>query len=83
MPKINGLVIAGTHSKAEIEVLFRKQRAKCVYCDNWLTEGFHKDHKVPLCRGGRNDIANIQLLCPKCNLSKGSKTHKEYNDENT
>lgn len=31
------------------------------------------DHVVALARGGRNDIQNIQPLCEKCNLSKGTK----------
>jgi 5-methylcytosine-specific restriction endonuclease McrA len=28
------------------------------------------DHVVPLIRGGRNDIANIQPLCFDCNRQK-------------
>lgn len=31
----------------------------------------HVDHRQPLHRGGTSDIANLQLLCEKCNLSKG------------
>jgi hypothetical protein len=33
-------------------------------------KAYHKDHIVPLARGGANWIANIQLTCPKCNFSK-------------
>lgn len=32
----------------------------------------HYDHIVPLSRYGSNDITNLQLLCPKCNLSKSN-----------
>ena len=45
---------------------------QCVCCGNQgeLTV----DHIVPISKGGRNDIQNIQPLCLRCNLVKGTKT---------
>jgi len=35
---------------------------------------FHFDHIQPISRGGKSITDNIQLLCAKCNLSKGNST---------
>jgi 5-methylcytosine-specific restriction endonuclease McrA len=65
----------GKHTLAEIKGLLVKQRDKCANpaCRQKLGEGYHRDHIVPLIKGGTNYIRNIQLMCKGCNLSKGSK----------
>jgi len=35
-------------------------------------ENLQLDHKFPFSLGGMSDMSNLQLLCPKCNLQKGS-----------
>ena len=35
--------------------------------------GYHVDHIVAIAKGGLNVAANLQILCPRCNLSKGAK----------
>ena len=43
----------------------------CKQCDK--TEGpFHFDHVIPLRKGGRDSVTNLQVLCAPCNLKKGS-----------
>lgn len=44
---------------------------RCLACGQ--VGGVLPDHVIPLSRGGRNDIGNIQSLCEPCNNSKGSK----------
>ena len=60
--------------------VFYRDRGKCVLCGSDLSgllmvtedKKIHYDHMVPLDQGGLNDVSNIQLLCGKCNLSKGT-----------
>lgn len=62
----------GKYSLQDILSLHRKQRGRCAVCGENLMQ-YHKDHIMPLKRGGSNSILNIQLLCPECNLSKKDK----------
>lgn len=48
----------------------------CIYCGE--AKPLTIDHKVPLCRGGRNDITNIVPACQSCNSKKGRRTTAEY-----
>lgn len=63
----------GTFSKADVLAIKAAQRGGCAACKSHLSKGFHVDHVVALANGGTNDKSNLQLLCPPCNLSKGSK----------
>ena len=64
----------GIISSERIKKLVLLQKGNCYYCGKQLSEyGFHVDHIIPLSKGGTNTNDNIQLLCPRCNLSKGSK----------
>lgn len=58
--------------------IIERQNGMCIYCEKDLALGFHIDHKTPLSRDGLNSRRNIQILCPKCNLRKGVKTHREF-----
>jgi 5-methylcytosine-specific restriction endonuclease McrA len=41
-------------------------------------QSYHIDHMIPLSRGGSNWPSNLQLLCPRCNLSKHAMTDEEW-----
>jgi len=47
----------------------------CVVCQS---PGEHVDHIIPISRGGRHAIGNLQMLCASCNLSKNNKTMTEW-----
>lgn len=61
--------------------IFLRDKGHCASCGADLSgmyqlSKFHVDHLIPLAKGGCNDPSNLQLLCDKCNLSKGSRIRK-------
>lgn len=59
--------------------IFRRDKGYCqlkLKCDGSEKMGWdddwHIDHKVPHSRGGKTTVANGQLACANCNLSKGA-----------
>jgi len=49
---------------------------RCAYCG---ADGpLEIEHRVPLCRGGTNDISNIVPACRPCNRRKQKKTDAEF-----
>lgn len=61
-------------------MLMRKQQGnRCWWCGCELEEDCHVDHRVPISRGGTNDIGNLCLACPPCNLKKHDKLPHEFN----
>lgn len=69
--RVNGA--EGRHTGEEIKQLLAKQKYCCSVCKKSIENGYHRDHIIPLVRGGSNLISNIQLLCSTCNLKKGRK----------
>jgi 5-methylcytosine-specific restriction endonuclease McrA len=67
----------GSHTADDVAALFKQQEATCL-CGADLNLGYHIDHIMPLARGGSDGPENLQLLCPPCNVKKGSKTMLEW-----
>jgi 5-methylcytosine-specific restriction endonuclease McrA len=64
---------SGKLSPSIVDRLKKSQRGMCVICMARLNKSFHIDHIIPIAKGGSNTDDNVQLLCPKCNISKSDK----------
>ena len=54
--------------------LYKEQDGKCNGCRESLRiQDFHLDHIIPKSKGGQDTYNNYQLLCMRCNTSKGDK----------
>lgn len=63
----------GKHSGQEIVDILKLQRNRCASCREKLKGKYQVDHIIPLAKGGKNDRANLQVLCAKCNRAKSDK----------
>ena len=52
--------------------VFKRDGYKCVECGASKDDGatLHVDHKVPVSKGGTDELSNLQTLCSDCNLNK-------------
>lgn len=50
--------------------VWQRDKGCCVKCGS--QENLEFDHIIPVARGGNNTARNIQLLCERCNRSKGA-----------
>lgn len=67
-------------TKFDIARMMAEQGGKCAVpgCGASLAASYHVDHIIPLAKGGTHEPSNVQLMCPSCNCSKGSKLPSEF-----
>lgn len=75
-------LLVGSFSIKEIRNLKSMQKSKCINCFSSIEEKYHIDHIMPIKLGGTNNIKNIQLLCPTCNIRKAAKHPNDWALEN-
>ncbi len=75
--RIKKLGNGGSHTLTEWESLKAQYEHTCPCCFRQEPEiKLTRDHIVPLVKGGRDDIENIQPLCRSCNAKKHDKNIK-------
>ena len=61
----------GHISPAEWRSVLARFNGKCAKCGS--PDNIHMDHVVPLAKGGKHSVDNVQPLCATCNLRKHTK----------
>ena len=66
--------------KNQGHLLYGQQEGFCSGCKTHFPfGGMSIDHKHPKSKGGTDELNNLQMLCMRCNSSKGNKTMAEWN----
>lgn len=55
--------------------VFKRDGFKCCICGATAKEGakLHVDHIIPVSKGGKMVMSNLQILCDRCNRGKSNK----------
>lgn len=72
----------GRLPRGTVERIGGMQRWKCACCRVGIKDKYHVDHIMPLAKGGKHEPANIQLLCPRCNVRKSAKLPEDFMRQN-
>jgi len=67
--------------RGTIKRIGEMQRWQCGICRCSIKRDYHIDHITPLKLNGKHEPANIQLLCPSCNVRKSAKHPVDYMQE--
>ena len=54
----------------------RLTESSCAFCGE--TQNTHVDHIIPIAKGGRHSVGNLQTLCSFCNVSKKDKLYADW-----
>lgn len=63
----------GKFTAEDVRRIMRMQGSRCIYCKVDCSKTYHVDHIIPVSKGGSSWPENLQILCPRCNLSKSAK----------
>jgi predicted HNH restriction endonuclease len=54
---------------------------RCEACDNVVSASYEIDHRIPLWKGGTNEISNLQCLCAECHSQKTVQENQEREEK--
>lgn len=59
--------------------VLKRDNYTCQICGATAKDGvkLHVDHIIPVSKGGKTVMSNLQTLCDRCNLGKGNKTDED------
>ena len=57
-------------TQADKRFILQHQGEICALCPDELKDSLEFDHIVPLSKGGRDDLENLQCLCAACHKTK-------------
>jgi 5-methylcytosine-specific restriction endonuclease McrA len=60
-------------STAAIRQWIKSAKKVCYWCEAKCSREYHVDHYQPLAKGGKHEISNLVIACPKCNLRKNAR----------
>jgi 5-methylcytosine-specific restriction endonuclease McrA len=69
---------SGSFTAEDVRRQHERQAGRCWWCGEPLNGRFHRDHLIPLSRGGSNEASNLVLAHPFCNISKKDKMPLEF-----
>lgn len=71
--------LSGTLPKDCLAQLIEKFGERCMNPNCTTTDApLTIDHVVPVSMGGDNSMSNVQILCARCNESKGNRSEADY-----
>lgn len=65
-------------SKKEAFLKLQHDDLKCRHCGR-IDPNFEVDHKIPLSKGGKDEVDNMQILCRACNRIKSNRFDYKMN----
>lgn len=65
------------HWKEISKTVFKRDNYTCFYCGE-VGGKLEADHKLPISKGGGNELENLITSCRKCNRQKYNKTVEQY-----
>lgn len=79
----NGGKIVDTYTYKDVIKTWGGTKVKCYLTGkeiDIMTDNYQLDHKIPIAKGGTNEISNMRPVLPYANLSKSDMTVEEYLD---